>query len=661
MMPKNITSLLAGLGEQINNALEDPSLKPFQEGILKILQSPWMLMIWKYGAPAYTSGVTKIYKKFGLPDFQDPISLVDNGLILHQFDEETGIYVLIPKHLQLGIVQNGQIDFKLQLIRSSQTQFPPQPHGCLDLRVEPHYPMEEALAKARAIQSQARLITPSFVWGYLHFQPQSPEVLPEKIKPMFLCWNGLSTGRIRTQLSKQTASFLKSTLKQGSILTLNIVAEVLVIGISPRLPVYVYLNPINLLRKLRNELMSTDGLLARQDVVNFFLRSKAEEMGLDKIEINGSYSLPSQNFAEAMADRVLIYFGSFVPSPTINFGPYVKLATPEEFETSQSTLDKIRVEWSKFWMLDVPIPVGRMYWIPLDMAEVGQQIEQAIKAGQEIVEEAIVPALLDGNVRVNIAFNLTAPPQGVDKLGVRLVASPDIDRDVPLLKTSDPEYIDLKFPSKQGDSYEYQYATYVRLSGQNQNLQADPQSHTVTVMDADFLHLGSNDFPGVLIPVEATKNLLEQATVEGTITWVKGQAPFSLSSSQPAITLAIPKDVKGSTLEIEVHSTTGVGISVIKTSLPAKGTQLTPYIFREFGPQKVQVNCNPSKDSVVIYEFLPEGDSSSQELWFMSGNTQKEFIYHSASLFQYRFRYRRQGQATWSDYVTPFQPLTITV
>jgi hypothetical protein len=58
MMPKNITSLLAGLGEQINKALEDPSLKPFQEGILKILQSPWMLKIWKYGSPAYTSDLS---------------------------------------------------------------------------------------------------------------------------------------------------------------------------------------------------------------------------------------------------------------------------------------------------------------------------------------------------------------------------------------------------------------------------------------------------------------------------------------------------------------------------------------------------------------------------------------------------------------------------
>ncbi|MCU0542323.1 MAG: hypothetical protein MUE44_09040 [Oscillatoriaceae cyanobacterium Prado104] len=663
-MQTKISDLLGTLGNQLdnqlNNALKAPKLELFYQGILAALKSSWTEKIWQHGTPLYTKSIVKVYERFGLPDFQAPVSLGNNGFVLRQFGEGTGTYIPIPNCLQIRSNQDGQVDFKLQLIRSSQTGFPPESHGCLDFRVEPRFHMEEALEKIRAIQPGARLVTPNFVWGYLHIQLQGAEGLPEKIEPMFLCWNGLSTGRITTQLSQQTATFLKSALVQGGTLMLKTVAEVLAIGVSPRVPANVRLNPINLLKKLRTELTSRNGLIARQSIVNFFSRTKTEEMGLEKVECNGTYS--QQDFAEAMADRVLIYFGNLAPSPSWDSGFYVKLEDPEHLEKAQSTLDNIRVEWSKFWMLGVPVTTGRMYWLPLDMVEASQQLERAMKLGQQIVQEDTVPALLDGKVRVQVAVNIPSPRQGVDALGVKILNSPDLDRYVLLPETGDPEHIDLKFPPKTGNSYEYNYTTHVRLNGQNQDLQSKSKPHIVTNFDNDFLYLDPNDFPVGFIPVEASKELLNQGVVQGTLKWSGGEVPFNLSSKQQTISLAMPKDAENATLNFEVHSVVDVGYSALKILLPAKGTMLTPYNFREFGLQNVEINCTPSQNNPVIYEFQREGDdndSNNQTLWFTSDTTKRTLIYNSYSLFQYRFRYRRQGQSQWSDYIAPFQSLQL--
>jgi len=657
MMQSNLNSdLLGSLRTQLNDALRNPELEPMYKAIVEALESPVGELIIKALAPWYTKYIFNIFKKIGLPDFQSPIPLKCGRLLLHQLDERTGTYVILPKNLQFAYHQNGQLDLKLQLIRSSQTGFPPQPHGCLDLRVEPYFNMAGALEEARGIESSARLITPTFVWGYLHFQTEEKDHLKEKIEPMYLCWNGISTGRIRMQLSEQKSAFFNAILRQGGILPLKVVVEALVIGVSPRIPAYVYLNPLNLLEKLRREVMNSDGLLARQDIINFFLRSQPEDMGLDKIEVKGAYQ--KQDFAEGMADRTIFYFGRFVPSPTIRTGPYVKLATVEEFQNSQSTFDQIRLEWSKFWMLDVPIPIGRMYWLPLDMLQAGQQIDN-----QSVIEELTVPALLDGKVRVHITVNVPSPRQGVNVLGVSILNSLSLDviQDIPLPEFGDPDPVDLQFPPKQGDTYEYQYRTHSDSSNQNETQQTEPKPHTVTNFDADFIYLGSNDFPVAFIPVEATPELLNGAIVRGTLQWSGGQSLFRLSSSEPTISLAIPLDANANntTLEFEIHSTTGVGVEVVRISLPARGTKLTPYNFREFGTQNVEIDCTLSGNDFVTYEFQREGDSNIQVLWFTSGTPRKTLTYSSYSLFQYQFRYRRQGQSQWSDYIAPFQSLQL--
>jgi hypothetical protein len=660
MMRSNLNGdLLGPLRTKLNDALRSPKLEPVYKIILKALESPIGEGIIKVFSPLYIKYIFELFKKIGLPDFQSPIPLKCGRSLLRQLDKKGGTYVIIPNNLQFAYHQNGQLDLKLQLIRSSQTGFPPQPHGCLDLRVEPYFNMAGALEEARGIESSARLITPTFVWGYLHFQTEGKDNLTEKIEPMYLCWNGINTGRIRTQLSGQTSAFFNAILRQGGILPLKVVVEALVIGISPRIPAYVYLNPLKLLERLRTEVMNSDGLLARQDIINFFLRSKAEDMGLDKIEENGAYR--KQDFAEAMADRTIYYFGRFVPSPTIRTGPYVKLATPEQFNNSQSTFDQIRLEWSRYWMLDVPIPIGRMYWLPLDMLQAGQQIDN-----QSVIEELTVPALLDGKVRVQVTVNVPSPRQGVKKvngLGVSILNSLSLNviQNIPLPEFGDPDSVDLKFPPKQGDTYEYQYRTHSNLSNQNQTQQTEPKPHIVTNFDADFIYLGSNDFPVAFIPVEATPELLNGARVEGTLQWRGGQSPFTLNSSQPTISLAIPLNANNNnaTLEVEIHSTAGVGVKVVKISLPARGTKLTPYNFREFGLQNVEINCTVSGNDFVTYEFQREGDSNIESLWFTSDTRRKTLTYSSYSLFQYQFRYRRKGQSQWSDYIAPFQSLQL--
>lgn len=598
----------------------------------------------------------------GLPDFQQSLQ----GEELQLFCPYSGgdNYFLMPDKLEIAKHPDASPDFQLELVRGRNPALPPEPHGILDFRVVPHYPMTQGLNLIRTRDSrQASLTQISFVSGFLRFQPLGnlDNSLLELKKPIPLAWNSLGIARFYCQLSYSAATLLKSSL-QGEVLALNAAAELEMIGVSPRLPLKVSFNPAQLLQALL-ALGNADRLVAREAIVNYF-RSNWQSLPLT---IEGEFSDRFlDDFAQVLCDRVRIRFGTFVPAPTIDLGAHIALASPSEIGSG-------RFEWD----LTQPIPVPRPVTLYLNPWEaVGQIVQKQGTRG--VVLETVVPPIPTGCQPVAIIANLPATQVGILAIGVTIRVNPKLPfrpqtqvETIELQASQNTPKINLRFSAKE--DVQYTYSTYVIVKDANGIAQLNSE---VKLYRGNRLYLNSSDFPIDFVPVTASRQLLELATISGICQRPEGAATireqFELNLDQPTITFALPKGSNDATLEIVAHSRQGLG-SISLGTISAKTLQLDLYSFREYGLQKVEVECLfEHQNQPVVFEFLPEGYLETPEniklLFFQPNQTKKLLTWVPPSPFQYRYRYRQKPLASntnlplnWSDYLSPFEPLKIHI
>lgn len=598
----------------------------------------------------------------GLPDFQQ--SLQVEGLQLFSPYSGGDNYFLVPDKLEIATHPDASPDFLLELVRGRNPALPPEPHGILDFRVVPHYQMEQGLNLIRTRDSRQASLTPiSFASGFLRFQPLGnlDNSLLELKKPIPLAWNGLGIARFYCQLSHSAATLLKSSL-QGEVLALNAAAELEMIGISPRLPLKVSFDPAQLLQALL-ALGDVDRLVARDAIVNYF-RSNWQSPPL-KIEGEFDDRL-LDDVAQALSDRVRVRFGTFVAAPTIDAGANIALASPTEIGSG-------RFEWD----LAQPIPVPRPVTLYLNPWEaMGQIVQNQWTRG--VVLETVVPPILTGFQPVVIIANLPSTQVGILAIGVTIRVNPKLPfrpqaqvETVELQAFQNTPQINLRFSAKE--EAQYTFSTYVIVKDAKgiAQLNGEAKPHR-----GNRLYLSSDDFPVDFVSVTASHQLLELAIISGICQRPEGaatiQEQFELNLDQPTVTFALPKGTNDATLEIIAHSRQGLGTISLGT-VSAKPLQLDLYSFREYGLQKVEVECVfEHQNRPVVFEFLPEAYPETLQniklLFFQSSQTKKVLTWVPPSPFQYRYRYRQKPLASntnpppeWSDYLSPFKPLKIQV
>jgi hypothetical protein len=621
-------------------------------------------------ASYYSKLAVKGLNRLGFPDFDQSRSVDHIGYILAPLDS-AGDHVLIPTHLKITDHKDKQLDFTLEFVRGSRPDSPPAPYAKLDFRVAPYYHKEEALTLIREERAGATLTTAYFIRGFLHvklLENADGTVFQESRKTIPLAWNGLDTARVVTQFSSNAATLLEQSI-QGGVLPLEVIAEVETLGISPRLPLMVKdCDPEILLREL-GRLKNTEGHVSRRDIVNYF-QSNLKSLPL---RIEGGLDVEDNyKFAEIMADRVQLYFGCFVPTPLIEIGAHTALTPPEEWSNPTK---KALVSW---FDLSVPVPVSRVYFLSLDCFETGKQLQQVAQMPQQsIILRTIVPPLPTGHVRVDVAINIPFSRQGIEALGVELTAAPNppyrsesLDKTIEIPELQETLTVDLQFSPREQPVYTY--VTHAALKETNwQNRFEKNLGSKTNLSDVDILYLNPDDFAVDFIPIEASPDLLEIAIVRGLCKRVENgitiNTPFNLHTSQPKVNFALSKNAQDAAWEIKVESLEGLGILQLEPK-PAKPLHLDLFSLKEYGAQKVEIKCVfEHEQKPVLFEFLPEGISptAAKVIFFTPSKTIDVFRWLSRSPFQARYQYRQKpvtgndASFQWSNYYSPFEPLTI--
>jgi hypothetical protein len=584
----------------------------------------------------------------GLPDFAQPIQL-DRGLVFYPY-EGVGPFLVVPSGLTVGDRGDGQPDFGLTLVRGQSPLLPPKPYGMLDFALQPEVPIAAALMAVRQPAPQALVQPVTFSSGWLRLYPavKGAALAAELTVPIGLAWNGLTTGRYHLRLTDTTAVMLKGALI-SQVLQIMARAELEIVGIAPRLPLTVQFDPAVLLAQLVS-LGNGQRQVADAAIVEYFRQDPA----LLPLTLSGA--MPArEDFALTMADWVRAHYGQFGPAATATSPAMITLATA--------------TPGLQTWDLAQPQVTARTVVLTLDPLESARQLVQA-QGLNAVLHETIVPPLPTGTLAVTVQANLPAPLLGVLALGVTLTAPPVLPHR-PQAKIASAELTaaleagPLRLQLSPLEPPQYTVATYVILAdaqGAEQLWSAEMPGQ------GDRLLLQPNQFPVNFITVGADRALLQQATLQGQCCWQEGDTarsqPFTLTGTQPLMTLALPKTALHPTLEFTARSIAGTQTRTI-APFPARNYQVGLHSFPEFGPQQVPITCE-FVDHRPFYaiDLQPEASTDISLLMFTPAAPEQVWQWLVSSPFQSGYRYRPHRDpgltvAEWSPDQSPGIALTL--
>jgi hypothetical protein len=586
----------------------------------------------------------------GLPDFHQPIA-TEEGQIF--FSYETGSCFVLPNALSIGNRPNAQPDFALTLVRGQNPTLSPKPYGLLDFQLQPYYPLDAALNLVREQDSQATVQPIVFQSGFLRLYPEVDDI-PDDLKvPIPLAWNGLTSARYSLKLSESTAIALKGALT-GKILRLQGRAEMEAIGVAPRLPIRVRFDPAMLLNQLAT-LGNAQRQIACDDILNFF-RKDIRTLPLEAVS-----TMPLEGFlegfAETMTDWIRAYFGTFIPSPSDDGQSYIALSSENHgsFE----------------WDLSQPLQAYRTIVLSLDPLESARQLVQN-QGLDAVFQELTVPPIPTGTWTIKASANLPDRRPGVIAIGVTLKFPPALPFrpqakivSAQFIPPSDAATLILRLSPVE--KLEYKFFTSVVL--ENANGTRELKSEEIT-HQGERLSLRPDQFPVKFLIIEGARSLLALATIRGICRWQEAEQIntqiFELTTAEPVIALALPKDISNATLEIFAQSLEDNQTLHIDP-FPAKNCQLGLHSFREYGAHQISVECEFS-ETVKLWaiDLLPDGapESEMSVLFFTRSQPQKPWSWLAKSPFRSGYRYRlhppsEASPSAWSTLQSPFVPLKI--
>ena len=593
----------------------------------------------------------------GLTDFQNPVRSEEQGLTIFQSFEDASRFALLPQALEVAERDDGGPDFLLELVRAQNPLLSPKPYGVLDFRLRPTYRMNEALTLLREQNPEAMLEETNFAYGFIRLSASGEvgDAPKELFEPVRLAWNELGVARFILRLPLTGALLLKGALL-GEMLPVRAIAEMVVTGVSPRLPINVRFDPERLLGELAS-LAKFDRQVVWSDLVQFFRRD-ADTLPLETAGERDNTAL--DEFAETMADHICSRFARFVPSPKDDALPRFVLQSPGEIGSG-------RFEWD----LSEPISVTRPFVFTFNPLEVARALIHNTDSNR-IIRETIVPPIKVGTLPVSISTKLPTQRLGVLSLGVTIKAAPNpparpqaIIKTVELIPPDDSATVLLQLSPTELP--EYTFKTFVILEDEMKRYEGEETLHS-----GDYLDLQLKDFPLRFVLVEASSDLLDLADIQGVCRNRENDSLFdqlfNLNLNQRSVVIALPKEMSGATLDIEARSKDG-NRTLHLGPYPAEPLRLGLTSLREYGPQKIEIECLFANDEkLVAIDLLPEGLQETlteiKTLHFTPQNPKREWTWFARSPFYpgYRFRLHvREGDepVAWSEPRSPFERLVI--
>jgi hypothetical protein len=587
-----------------------------------------------------------------MPDFQVPLS--EKGVTVFAPFSGQGPYTLLPAALGIATREDGSKDFHLGIVRPENPMLPPVPYGTLDFRLQAVFAMEEGLALVRSHQPGSVLEQALFRDGFVQLSPigeQLKDAAPQLFAPVSINFQGLGVARYFSRLDLASALLVKNMLASNAA-PLRATAFLEVWGVAPRLPLKISLDPAVFLGYLLSK-AGPGRRISRAGLVSVFTTAS----GQTPWKVEGSLvQIEPRVFGECMADHVRARFASLAAPLAGESEPMLVLPEADAFGSGTFS-----------WDLNEPVSTARAITLTFDpLAEARDLVSS--KGLDAVVSMDTVRRLQTGVTSLAVTANLPSQRQGVLSLGVTIKVPPklpfrpqQINRTLELQEPHDSGSVEVQLSPKEKLAFTCQTFVILQDSAGIQRLEGEDTPHS-----SDKLDLNMDDFPLSFVSVGSTDRLLAAGSVSGVVSHDGVQSTFSLTASQPMLTLAVPRN-SDATVEFEFRSPDGAHVLKLGPA-PAQATHLDLSSFREYGPQTLDIRCTFHTDSPLLAidllpESSPENAASIMVLALTPQTPQRQWSWFAASPFASGYRYRlHKAEApanSWSEVRSPFEPLLL--
>ena len=594
---------------------------------------------------------------FGYADFDRPIAF-DVGRLFYPFGG--GPFILAPHRCGVANLDDGRMNFLLDLIRPALPFPGDDAYANLEMRFNADYASDEALAYLRKQDPQAVLSRSVLTDWEFRIAPGAAtlNVPHELLNPIQLASNNLGSARIVMRLSIESGLIIDTLLQEGDI-PVYAVAEAQMQGISPRVGAVVRFKTSELLAALL-DLTSADDTVPWQSLVHFFSRDLAEL----PMKVSGQIE-PSQSiaFGETLADRIIARFGSYVTSSNDDFEPLVKLKRIDKLGESE-------IKWS----LSQPFLASRRIIMHFDFLSDVRRRVQDFGIDSFVRRHAASPLPSFGQSNLTAFCNLPLERVGVVALGATLTFPPNPpdrphSKSETVLFEPPEDIVQTRVQLAPGESLQYEYSTFVVISDEHGVREIrNPAAPYV----GSPLRLSPDAFPIDFALVEVTRELAALASIDGVCQYERDgqeyQIPFALDSGRFSVSVALPKNSHSVSLQCTAISRDSGAVLRVGPFESLK-VRLDVSSFLEYGWHEVEFECIfDGKTSVYAIDILPVGLDETFEnltiLAFTPDQPKRRFGWFAQSPFRPGFQYRphRDDSAlgSWRHVPFPVEQFVIT-
>jgi hypothetical protein len=601
----------------------------------------------------------------GLPDFGAPLPGPAATMFAPFAD---GSYAVLPEQLVVATDSAGRAEFLLEIEQnlgdfSSSAQF-----ATLDMRLTGDYPLEAALAAARGFTSGATVAPLTIDSGFARLYATSTIVTPpaELLAPVSLGLGGQEGARWTMRVSADAGEILKAALVGGSdgtpesgAIPLGARMEYVASGVAARVPIAVEFQPAAMVGALISQVGGSASRMVAQSALTTAFTSSLSTL---PVKVIGTIGSAGSTFAQAMEDRLLTAFASFMAAPGITDPACFLLADP-------ATLDNATVHWD----LSQPATVSRPWVVLFDpLSGIRTAIQKTGAA--DLVKYISLPPMPLGLWNIQVTTNLPPNRRGVVVLGANLEAPAhppfrpaSIDKQLVFSEPDDTATVQWRLSLQEQLKFTVTgYAVFAEAGSTRQDTSASRSA------DTSWVQMQQADFPVRFLNLSADPRVLTQADIDISLTYsLDGKThaeEFTLTAAGAKMAIGLPRSA--SALQMTILATPhdmGAPLAVPSPASDQVRVDLTS--FAEYGPHTVDIfSALAAGDPPLFIDLTPQSQQSSSvtpsKVMLTAEAPATTWSYLAFSPFSAGYCYRISAAtdgtpAPWSKPFKPSSPLVL--
>lgn len=580
----------------------------------------------------------------GTPDWQGG-TLVKDFIVLPAFGDEH-LYFAVPRKALLGRRADGSPWFFLEFVSDrNDPTVKDSLYAEIVLGLERDRNFSAIYDLITKNGTSAALMPASFTTGtYCHLECGNAHVTAP------FAWDDAQRATLHSRISALSAQLIYGALDYGAVTVARAAVECGMAAFLPRIDVAVTFNAAELIACVAKLNPGGSSVPFRQ-MVRLFDNPPDGVLRFDGQDRGGT----SRSRGLALAGRARHHFGQSAPCPQISDGPYVALKLPPA-----DAVGVIRWDLRTPLFTEVPVFLDFDPFTPIVSAG----------ARQRVTGFTVVPRLPDElrTRRVTIASALPPGIRNCEAIELTLrvdkaysasgatAASP-----ITLYPAADQTaVVDLKFKSIAGAK---RFSAQITVVSDGR-----PTAMPWFDCDSDYVFIDSSYLPKTWVTVQATQELLNQATVSFTLDVASAEegslsAPLTAAAPAASYFIATLNETDRLTITARDPQTPDHTFTL---ALPCRSATADLGSFHDYGPQttSVTVLLGDGAQAVQI-DFLPEfAGAEPIVLQFSAARPSMRFSYFATEIFRNWYRYRQHSltadhQAPWSDFLRPREDLVI--